>query len=358
MTYIPEELKVPGYEKVLYFENSSVGLRSIIAIHSTALGPACGGIRVLPYPTKEAALDDVLRLAKGMSYKSAVAGIGFGGGKSVIILDPTKKRPEIFHAFGEFVNMLNGRYISAKDMNVSSPDLLEVKKTTRHVLGIEGVPGSSGDPSPVTARGTFRALQATLEEIAGSRCFTAKKFAIQGLGHVGWDIAEMLVREGAKLWVTDINPSALRRAETQLGAKAVPGDQIYEIECDVFVPCAVGAILNSSTIPRLRCKAVVGCANNQLATDADGMRLNQRGILYAPDFAVNSGGIINIFIEYEGYDQSKALQKADAIYDTMKEIYGRAKKEQLLPVAIANQIAEERLAGRKGYPKTCSAMIK
>ena len=344
---VTEELKSPGYERVVYGEDPETGLKAIVAIHSTALGPACGGTRMLPYASREEALQDVLRLAKGMSYKSALAGIGFGGGKSVILGDPGKKTPALFHAFGRFVDSLGGRYIAAKDMNISSRDLMEVQKVTKHVLGIEGVPGSSGDPSPVTAHGIFRALEATVEELRGTRSLAGLKVAVQGVGYVGYDVARRVKQAGGEVWVTDIDPKALDRARNELGAKVVGLEEIYDVPCDVFSPSARGAILNEKTIPRLRCKAVVGCANNQLEKEADGHRIHERGILYAPDYACNSGGIINIFIELDGYSEARALAKADEIYGTMKEIYRRSKATGTPTFQIADRLAEERLrAGR------------
>ncbi len=346
MTFHREKLDTPGYEEVVYVEEASCGLRGIVAIHNTNLGPSCGGIRMLPYSSKDEALKDVLRLSKGMSYKSALAGIGFGGGKSVMIGDPAKKTPAMLHAFGHFIDTFGGRYLAAKDMNISSADLLEVKKSTRHVLGIDGEPGSSGDPSPVTARGVFRAMEATIEELTGSKKLAGVKVALQGIGYVGYGVAEMLREAGAQIWVTDINQAALDKASRELGAKVVPLEEIYDVACDIFSPGARGAVLNAETIPRLKCKAVVGCANNQLATPEDGMRLHQRGILYGPDYAVNSGGIINIFIELGGYDAEKAFRKADEIYGTMKTIFQRARAEKTSPFVIADRLAEERLNGR------------
>jgi len=341
-----EELAVPGYERVVYLDDPSVGLKAIVSIHNTNLGPSCGGIRMLPYASKEEALKDVLALSKGMSYKSALAGIGFGGGKSVIIGDPTKKDPELFAAFGEFLEMFEGKYIAAKDMNISSDDLRMIKKRSRYVLGIDGEPGSSGDPSPVTARGILRGLEATVEEVFGKKSLKGLKVAIQGIGHVGFSLAQMIVQQGGQIWVSDIDQKALDRASKELGAHIVSNDAIYDVDCDVFSPCARGGTLNQQTIARFKCKAVVGCANNQLAEERDGLRLHERGILYAPDYAVNSGGIINIFVEYEGYDQRKAMTMADGIYDTMNEIYSRAKLAKTAPFLVTDKLAEERLYGR------------
>jgi leucine dehydrogenase len=341
-----EEIKVPDYERVVYYERPDVDLRAFISIHNTHLGPSCGGIRLLPYASKDEALTDVLRLSRGMSYKSALAGIGFGGGKSVILSDPKKKTPEMLRAFGEFVNHLDGKYVAAKDMNVTSQDLLEVKKSTKYVLGIDGEPGSSGDPSPVTSRGAYHAFRATIEEM-GLKNMKGLKVAVQGLGHVGYTLAELLHEAGAELWVTDINPSPVKMAVEKFKAHAVSGEAIYDVDCDIFSPNARGAVINPETITRLKCKAVVGAANNQLLSPQDGLRLHEKGILYAPDFAVNAGGIINIFIETVGYDPAKAFQKTDNIYQVMREIYQRARKEGKPPFLIADKLAEERIYGSK-----------
>jgi leucine dehydrogenase len=344
MPWKHEELKFPGYEKVVYAEERDTGLRAIISVHSTALGPACGGIRMLPYASRNEALEDVLRLSKGMSYKSSLAGIGFGGGKSVILGDPSRKTPALFQAMGSFIDTFAGKYFGAKDMNVTSEDLLEARKITRYVLGLEGVPGSSGDPSPVTARGVLRALEATLEETHGTKSLKGVKVAIQGIGYVGYPLAERIREGGGELWVTDMNEAALDKAKRELGAKVVPLDAIYDVECDIFSPCARGAILNAETIPRLKCRAIVGCANNQLKDESCGHALEKRGILYAPDYAVNAGGIINIFYELGGsYDERKAFAKADEIYTTMKEIFRRSKAEKLPPFLLADKLAEERI---------------
>lgn len=344
-----EKLTQPGYENVVYGEDAESGLRAIVSVHNTNLGPACGGIRLLPYPTRDEALYDVLRLSKGMSYKSSLAGIHFGGGKSVIIADPAKKTPALLHAFGRFVDSFGGGYICAKDMNITSDDLKEVRKVTQHVLGIDGIPGSSGDPSPVTAHGMFRSLEATVEAVTGSKSLKGIKLAVQGIGYVGWTYAKMAHDAGAELIVTDTNGDAVKRATKELGAKAVGLEEIYDVDADVFAPCARGAILNRTTIPRLKVKAVCGAANNQLAEPQDGYRLVERGILYAPDYAVNSGGIINVYYEKVpgGYDHHKAIKHADGIYDTMKEIFQRAKKQGEPPFVVADQLAEERMAKAK-----------
>lgn len=343
MDWNREVIKADGYESVVYAEHKPSGMRSIIAVHSTRLGPACGGIRMLPYATREEALYDVLRLSKGMSYKSALAGIGFGGGKSVILGDPAKKTPALLHAFGEFVESFNGKYICAKDMNINTADLAEVRKKTTHVLGVEGQPGSSGDPSPLTAIGVYQAMQAASEVAFGTRNLKGLRVSIQGLGHVGYDLAKRLHNAGAKLWVTDTDSKVVARAVKELHATAVGLDEIYDVECDIYSPCALGATLNLKTIPRLKCRAIAGCANNQLETEQDGFRLVERGILYAPDFAINSGGIINVFCERGGYDPKKAQRLAEAIYDTTREVLKRAVDSRKPPFIVAEALAEERL---------------
>lgn len=341
------EIKVDGYEKIVVCDEAKSGLKGIIAIHNTNLGPACGGIRLLPYASFEEALNDVLRLSKGMSYKSSLAGIGFGGGKSVIIADPQKKSKELFQAFGQFVDSLKGKYIAAQDMNISGDDLRIVKTQTRHVLGIEGDKNSGGDPSPVTARGAFQAFRATAEDVFQVKQPKGLKVAIQGIGHVGYRFAELVKEAGCEITVTDISEAQLKKAEKELGAKVVGPDEIYEVHCDIFSPNARGGILNPDVISKLRCKAVCGAANNQLLTPQDGMRLYERGIVYAPDFAVNAGGIINVFSEYEGYDEARSFAMADKIYFTMKEIFARSRTKKTPPFIIADELAEERLYGTK-----------
>lgn len=344
MELIQERLDIPGYEKVVYGSVPEAGLEAIISVHSLALGPACGGCRLLPYTSRDEALEDVLRLSRGMSYKSALAGNRFGGGKSVILCDPAKKTPKLFEAMGKFVDTFGGDYITAKDMNVDSDDLRTLKKNTRHALGIDGEVGSSGDPSPVTARGVFRSMEAAWNALHGTRSLEGVTVAIQGVGYVGRPLAEWVKGAGAKLVVTDVDQEALQWARTHLEAEVVGLDQIYDVDCQIFAPCARGAVLNSETLPRLRCEAVVGAANNQLATPDIGHELHGKGILYVPDYAVNAGGIINVFVEYEGYDEGRALRQADGIYDTISEILQRAKTDGEPPFILADRIAEERMA--------------
>lgn len=299
---------------------------------------------MLPYASRNEALDDVLRLSKGMSYKSSLAGIGFGGGKSVVIGDPAKKTPQMFQAMGVFIDSVQGQYLAAKDMNVTTGDLLEARKSTKYVLGMDGVPGSSGDPSPMTAYGVFRALEATLEESHGSKSLKGIKVAIQGIGYVGYRYADYIHKGGGELWVTDPNPTYLENAKRDFGAHVVGLEDIYDVDCDVFAPCARGATLNPQTIPRLKCRAIVGCANNQLKDESCGYELEKRGIVYGPDYVVNAGGIINIFYEMGGtYDEAGARQTTEKIYTTVKEIYRRSKLEKIPSFLIADKLAQERI---------------
>ncbi len=338
------EIRQEGYEKVLLAEEPSKGWKAIISVHNTNLGPACGGIRMIPYATETEALTDVLRLSRAMSMKSSLAGIGFGGGKSVLIGDPQKKSIEQLQWMGEFIDTLRGKYIGAADMNMATPDLLEVAKKTRHVIGMEGVEGSSGDPSPVTARGVFRALEAALTYSRGSKSMKGLVVAIQGLGRVGWEYAKWLQEAGAQLIVTDINPETVQKAVAELGATAVALEEIYGVECDVFSPCARGAILNQTTIPQLECEMVVGAANNQLESAEDGSVLHELGILYAPDYAVNAGGIINIYVEHEGtYRRERALELTDKIYQTMLTLFERSEELGKAPFIVADKMAQERI---------------
>lgn len=342
-----ERIECNGYEEVHLAEDAPSGLRAIIAIHSTRLGPSCGGIRCLPYASREEALKDVLLLAKGMSYKSALAGINFGGGKSVILSSPAQKTSKMFQAFGEVLNLLKGRYVAAKDMNIDPQDLKAVRQVSPHVLGVEGQPGTSGDPSPMTARGVIKSILATVRELNGGDSLAGVKIVVQGIGHVGWGVVERAKKLGAEVWVCDADRARVERAVLELGARSVELDRVYDLPCDFFSPCARGGILNAKTIPRLKCRAVVGAANNQLEAQVDGFRLHERGILYAPDYLVNAGGIINIFVEHLGYSEAEAQRRTDAIYDTLTKIYSKAKAEKTAPFVVADRLAEERLHGAK-----------
>lgn len=340
------------HEQVMFCRDAASGLRAIIAIHDTRLGPALGGCRMWPYPSEDAALTDVLRLARGMSYKSALAGLELGGGKSVIIGDPRRDKSEaLWRAFGRFLDSLGGRYIAAEDAGTSVADLKQVALETRHVAGIADKPAGdgvrSGDPSPVTARGVFIGLQATVEQRLGRSDLAGLRVAVQGLGSVGYRLAEQLHEAGARLWVTDLYPERVARAVAELGAEAVEAEAIYDLEVDVFAPCALGAVINDDTIPRLRAPVIAGAANNQLAEPRHGEALMERGILYAPDYVINAGGVIDIALERHGFDRKRLLARLNGIRDTLLEIFRRAERERLPTALIADRLAEERLGGSR-----------
>ena len=341
------EIQVDGYEKVARCRDDETGLHALIAVHNTTLGPALGGMRMLPYVSEDEALFDVLRLSKGMTYKSAVAETGLGGGKSVIIGDPTKiKSKALFHAMGRFVDSFGGRYITAEDMNIGIEDLNSVHETTKHVTGLSRDEGSSGNPSPYTARGCFHGARATAEETWGSDDFTGKHVVMQGIGAVGLPFALMLQEAGAKLTICDINQARAEELAQKHGFDVVPDAGHHRIECDIYAPCARGAGLNDETIPELGCKAIAGCANNVLLEERHADDLVARGIVYAPDYVINAGGIINVGVEVrpEGYDEAYALERIDRVYNNLKEVYAVAKREGISTHAAANHLAEQRIA--------------
>lgn len=340
-----KEHSISNYEKVIEIKDEEVGLHAFIAIHNTRLGPALGGIRMYPYATPEEALTDVLRLSEGMTYKASIADTGTGGGKSVIIAKPDiHNRNEVLLSFAKFVEQLNGSYICAEDVGISAQDLHLLRKGTRYIVGIPH-PKSSGDPSRYTARGIFRGIQALAKKKWNIDSFQGVKVAIQGLGAVGKKIADALYWAGAELIVADIDPKKCQEASQLFGARCVPSQEIHAVACDIFCPCALGGILNSQTIPELQCSVIGGATNNQLLTDEDGFALQKNGILYAPDFVINAGGLINVCMEIDpaGYDALKARSEVDKIYFKLLEIFDRAEKQNLPTSYVALQIAEENL---------------
>ncbi|HZS28297.1 MAG TPA: Glu/Leu/Phe/Val dehydrogenase [Candidatus Angelobacter sp.] len=335
------ETGVPGYERVVCGADEAAGYQGIIVVHNTALGPAVGGTRYWSYKTEEEALTDGLRLARGMTYKNALAGLPFGGGKSIVLRDgKAADREQLFRAHGRLVNTLDGKYITAEDVGTSPTDMDYILKETSHVGGLQG---RSGDPSPHTARGVFRAMQAAAKYKWGSDDLGGKTVAIQGCGHVGYFLASELARVGAKLIVADVDSAKVKRMVDEHGAMAVAQGEIYSVVADVFAPCALGGVLNDQTIPQLRAELVVGAANNQLLEPRHGDLLEQRGILYAPDYAVNAGGVINgCCREMLGWDVPKTLAKTDAIYDTLLRIFAVAEREGIPTYQAADRLAEER----------------
>jgi leucine dehydrogenase len=338
------EKKVPGYERVVFGIDGSIGYHAIIAIHSTALGPAVGGTRLWRYPNDDAALTDGLRLARGMTYKNALVDVPYGGGKS-IVMDKGNgtDRAKLFRAHGRLVESLAGKYITAEDVGTSPADMEFVLEETQHVAGLRG---RSGDPSPRTARGVFRAMQAAAKYRWGSDDLSGKTVAIQGCGHVGYYLGGELHRAGAKLIVTDVDQERVKRMVTDYDATAVQLEDIYSAPADIFAPCALGGVINDQTIPKLTAKMVVGAANNQLLEPRHGDLLEERGILYAPDYAANAGGIINgCCLEMMGWTAEQTAQKLEAIYDTLLKIFDIAEREHIPTYKAADHLAEQRLAG-------------
>lgn len=333
------------YEQVVFCQDEASGLKAIISIHDTTLGPALGGCRMWSYATEEEAIMDALRLSRGMTYKAAAAGLNLGGGKTVVIGNAkTDKSEALFRALGRFIQSLNGRYITAEDVGTSVHDMDTIHMETNYVTGISQAYGSSGNPSPMTAYGVFRGMQATAKVALGTDDLAGKTVAIQGLGSVGYALAEYVHQAGGQLIVTDINEDSVKRAVSELGAKAVGLTDIFSVNCDIFAPCALGAIVNDETINGLKCKAIAGSANNQLAEERHGDLLHARGILYAPDYVINSGGLINVADELEGYNADRAKMKVDNIYNIMGEIYAVSDREQIPSYAAADRMAENRIA--------------
>lgn len=335
-----------GYESVVYGEDHDTGLRAFIAIHSTVLGPALGGTRMLPYQSDSDALGDVLRLAEGMSLKAAAAGLDLGGGKAVILGDPhTDKTPALLHAYGKMVDKLSGSYVTAEDVGTTVADLVEVSRTTRHVSGLPRSLGGSGDPSPMTARGVVAAMRAVADRLWASRDLGDRKIALQGVGKVGSSLARLLSAEGAKVAVADTDHRAALEISRETGADLVEPDSILSEECDLLAPCALGAVLHAESIRTLRCVAIVGSANNQLEEGEDADRLAERAILYIPDYVANAGGIINISVEFEpgGYDPSIAAKRVDSIEETVKAILVEATSSDVTPTEAATRRALQRL---------------
>lgn len=332
------------YGEVHLKRDATSGMQAIIAIHDSRLGPALGGCRFIHYDTEVEALIDALRLARGMTYKAAITGLPHGGGKSVII-KPRQQfdRARLFRAFGKFVDDLGGHYITAEDSGTSLEDMEVIRAVTEHVTGVKPERGGSGDPSPFTALGVRRGIEACVKFVLGRDDIEGLQVAVQGIGHVGYHLCKELSDLGAKLTVADIDPLKAERAQRELGAEIVPLDAIYAVECDVFAPCALGSALNDETIPQLRCRIVAGAANNQLAEPRHGEDLMQRGILYAPDYAINAGGLINVAQEVAGYDAATSRTRTMRIYDTIYEIAERARAAMQPTSRIADMIAEERL---------------
>lgn len=339
-----ESLAKHDYEQLVFCQDEQSGLKAIIAIHDTTLGPALGGTRMWTYDNEEAAIDDALRLARGMTYKNAAAGLNLGGGKAVIIGDPKKdKNEEMFRAFGRYIQGLNGRYITAEDVGTTVEDMDLIYEETNFVTGISAVSGASGNPSPVTAYGCYVGMKAAVKEAFGSDSVEGKTVAVQGVGNVAFELCRHLHEEGARLIVTDINKEAVKRAVEAFGAKAVEPNDIYGVQADIFAPCALGAIINDETIPQLKAKVIAGSANNQLKESRHGDILHEKGIVYAPDYVINAGGVINVADELNGYNQERALKKVETIYNNVEKVIEISKRDGIPSYQAADRMAEERI---------------
>ena len=339
-----ETLQSRGHEQVVFCHNPDVGLKAIIAIHNTVLGPALGGLRMWPYQSEQDALNDVLRLSRGMTYKHAVAGLNLGGGKAVIIGDPAKDKSEaLFRAFGRFVDTLGGRYITAEDVGINVNDMEYVFRETDFVTGVHQVHGGSGDPSPFTAYGVLQGLMAALQHRFGDEEVGKHSYAVQGLGHVGMEFVKLLRERGAKIFVTDINKELVEQAVEDFGAEAVAPDAIYDVAADVYSPCALGGTVNTQTLPRLKARIICGAANNQLADNAIGDEVSKRGILYVPDYAVNAGGVMNVSLEIDGYNRERAMRMMRTIYHNLGRIFAIAERDGIPTYLAADRMAEERI---------------
>jgi leucine dehydrogenase len=333
------------HEQVVFVNDPASGLKAIIAIHSTTLGPAVGGCRILPYPDDQTALTDVLRLSRGMTMKNAMAGLALGGGKSVIIADPARqKSPALLRAMGRAIDRLGGRYITAEDVGTTTEDMVEIRKGTPHVMGLPITAGGSGDPSPSTALGCFEGIRAAVRYKSGKQSLSGLRVAIQGLGNVGYNLAWLLSEAGARLVVSDVRRAATDEAAAAFRAEPVSADAIYDADVDVFAPCALGAVINDATLPRLKAGIVAGAANNQLATPAHGLALQKRGIFYAPDYVINAGGIIQVGAEITGESKEAVERRVRAIGETLLTVFQLADADGIPTSEAADRIANSRLS--------------
>ena len=340
-----ERIGPDGYEQVVFCHDRAAGLKAVIAIHSTRLGPSLGGTRFYPYASEEAAVEDVLRLARGMTYKSAAAGLDLGGGKAVIIGDPAVAKTEaLLRAYARFVDSLGGRYITAEDVGTTQADMDLIRRETSYVTGVSQSLGGSGDPSAATAFGVLHAMKAAAKKLWGSTDLDGRHVVVSGVGKVGSCLVRHLVEERARVTVSDVYWPVAERTVHDFGVEAVPPEKAHAVECDVFSPCAMGAVLSEETIPELRCAAVVGSANNQLAEAADAERIADAGVLYAPDYVVNAGGVINIAEELRGYQRDRAWGEIRRIYDTTLAVLETAEAEGITTAAAADRVAERRIA--------------
>lgn len=343
------QVSFDNHEQIVFCNDKDTGLKAIIGIHNTVLGPALGGTRMWNYDNEWEALNDVLRLSRGMTYKSAITGLNLGGGKAVIIGDAkTQKTPELMRKFGEFVHSLSGKYITAEDVGMKTEDMDIVNDVTPHVTGISESRGGSGNPSPVTAFGVYMGMKASAKFKFGSDNLAGKKVLVQGIGHVGETLVEYLAKEGAVVFIADINQGRLEEVSAKYGVSIYNDADIFSAEVDIYAPCALGATLNTDSINKLKATIVAGAANNQLANETiHGAQLQDRGILYAPDFLINAGGIINVYAEIEKYDKAESMRRTENIYNTTLEIFDFAMKNKITTHEAALKIAQQRIDQRK-----------
>ncbi len=345
------DILIPGYERVVCQRGPASSLDAIVAIHSTALGPAIGGVRLYPYASELDALSDALRLAKAMSYKTATAALNLGGGKAIIIGDPRHKTPDLLRAFGRLVESLGGRYITAEDVGTTTDDMDMIAQQTSHVVGRSGV----GDPSPLTALGVFRAHRVVAAALTGSRALAGVHVVVQGVGRVGSQLCRLLAQAGARLTVADLDDTAVRRATGEFGASAVAPASAHATPCDIFAPCALGPVVTDQTLPELRCRAIAGAANNVLAQPSHGAALQWAGILFAPDYVINAGGLIHVAAELDGYSGERVRARVDHIEDTLALVFRVARSRGISPGEAADRLAEERITNGHGPPAPITA---
>ena len=341
-----DEISRLGHEQLVFCHDEATGLKALIGIHNTVLGPALGGTRMWNYATEEEAIIDVLRLSRGMTFKNAITGLNIGGGKAVIIGDPKKIKSEaLLRRFGKFVESLSGKYVTAEDVSMNEKDMQYIAMETQYVTGLPPSMGGLGDPSPVTAYGTYMGIKGCAKSVYGSDSLDGKNIAVQGVGHVGTYLIEYLVKENANVYVTDISEDRVKNAVKNYNAIAVGMDEIYDLDMDVYAPCALGATLNDDTIPRLKCGIVAGAANNQLKDEVKhGKMLIEKGITYAPDFLINAGGVINVYMEFMGLtDQEMPYRQAEKIYDTCQDILKKSESEGITTQEAAMRLAIKRI---------------
>ncbi|HMI06554.1 MAG TPA: Glu/Leu/Phe/Val dehydrogenase [Flavobacterium sp.] len=343
------QLSFDNHEQIVFCNDKDTGLKAIIGIHNTVLGPALGGTRMWKYANEWEALNDVLRLSRGMTYKSAISGLNLGGGKAVIIGDSKiDKTPEMITKFGEYVNSLSGRYITAEDVGTTTEDMDRINDVTKFVTGISESRGGSGNPSPVTAFGVYMGMKAAAKYQFGSDNLSGKKVMVQGIGHVGETLVDYLTKEGALVQITDLSQSRLDEVSKKYDAQIFTGNDLYSADVDIYAPCALGATINDETIDKIKARVIAGAANNQLANEqVHGKILKEKGILYAPDFLINAGGIINVYAEIVGYDKAESMRRTENIYNTALDLFNFAETNGLTTYQAALAMAEKRIADKK-----------